>query len=107
VRRLQPELEAQGFAAGRDRIARLRHAMGLRCKQKRKFKAATNSQHDLPVAPNLLEQRFLPAAPNEIWLIDITYLSTNEGWLYLAGVKDVFTCEMVGYAMGDRMTQAL
>ncbi len=107
VRRLQPELEAQGFAAGRDRIARLRHVMGLRCKQKRKFKATTNSQHDLPVAPNLLEQCFEPVAPNETWLVDITYIPTNEGWLYLAGVKDVFTCEIVGYAMGERMTQAL
>jgi len=107
VRRLQPELTAQGFVAGRDRIARLRHVLGLRCKQKRRFKATTNSKHDLPVAPNLLEQRFSPIAPNEAWVVDITYIPTSEGWLYLAGVKDVFTCEIVGYAMGERMTQAL
>jgi len=107
VRRLQPELEAQGFVAGRDRITRLRHTIGLRCKQKCKFKATTNSQHDLPVAPSLLEQRFLFAAPHETWLVDITYIPTNEGWLYLAGVKDVFTCEIVGYTMDARMTQAL
>jgi len=107
VRRLQPELAAQGFPAGPDRIGRLRHELGLRCKPNRKFKATTNSRHDLPVAPNLLAQVFMPTRPNEMWLTDITYLPTREGWLYLAGVKDVFTCEIVGYAMDERMTQEL
>jgi transposase InsO family protein len=105
--RLQPELVAQGFDAGRDRIVRLRRELGLRCKQKRKFKATTNSSHSLPVAPNLLEQTFAPTRPNEAWVSDITYVATDEGWLYLAGIKDVFTCEMVGYALGARMTQEL
>ena len=105
--RVQPELAAQGFEAGRDRIVRLRHELGLRCKQKRKFKATTNSRHDFPVAENLLNQTFAPTRPNEAWVTDITYISTGEGWLYLAGVKDVFTCELVGYAMGARMTQDL
>jgi putative transposase len=105
--RVKPELAAQGFTAGRDRVARLRRELALRCKQKRKFKATTNSNHSLPVAANLLEQRFAPTAPNEVWVTDITYVATGEGWLYLAGVKDVFTCEIVGYAMGERMTQAL
>ena len=105
--RLQPELASQGFNAGRDRIVRLRRELGLRCKQKRKFKATTNSNHAFPVAPNLLEQRFAPERPNEAWVSDITYVSTDEGWLYLAGIKDVFTCEMVGYAMDARMTQEL
>jgi transposase InsO family protein len=81
--------------------------LGLRCKQKRKFKATTNSRHALPVAPNLLEQQFKPTAPNQQWLVDITYVPSAEGWLYLAGVKDVFTCEIVGYAMDERMTQGL
>lgn len=107
VRRMQPELNEQGFPAGRDRIDRLRRELGLRCKQKRRFKATTNSKHDFPVAGNLLEQRFEPAGPNQQWLVDITYVPTEEGWLYLAGVKDVFTCEIVGYAMDERMTQAL
>ena len=105
--RMQPELAAQGFVAGRDRIARLRRELSLRCKQKRKFKATTNSNHDLPVAENLLNQTFEPTRPNEAWVTDITYVATGEGWLYLAGIKDVFTCELVGYAMGERMTQAL
>ncbi|MFZ6747306.1 DDE-type integrase/transposase/recombinase, partial [Undibacterium sp. JH2W] len=103
----QPELAAQGFKAGRDRIIRLRRILALRCKQKQKFKATTNSNHQLPVANNLLDQTFAPGSPNQVWVTDITYISTDEGWLYLAGVKDVYTCEIVGYAMGERMTQAL
>jgi putative transposase len=107
TRRLQPELAAEGFVAGRDRIGKLRKEMGLSCKQKRKFKVTTNSNHALPVAPNLLEQNFCATRPNQAWLTDITYIPTDEGWLYLAGVKDLFSCEIVGYAMGARMTQEL
>jgi transposase InsO family protein len=107
VRRLQPELADDVFVAGRDRIERLRRELGLRCKQKHKFKATTNSNHNLPVAENVLDQTFAPTAPNQVWVTDITYIPTAEGWLYLAGVKDVFTCEIVGYAMADRMTQEL
>ncbi|OSM05933.1 putative integrase catalytic subunit [Magnetofaba australis IT-1] len=107
ARRLQKELADEGFDAGRDRIVRLRQELGLRCRQKRKFKATTDSNHTLPVAENLLGQEFTPIAPNQIWVTDITYVATLEGWLYLAGVKDVFSCEIVGYAMGERMTQAL
>ncbi|KRV71561.1 integrase [Aeromonas veronii] len=81
--------------------------MGLSCKQKRKFKATTHSAHSLPVAENLLGQVFAPTKPNEVWTGDITYIATDEGWLYLAGLKDVFTCEIVGYAMGERMTTGL
>jgi putative transposase len=105
--RMQPELASQGFEAGRDRITRLRRELGLRCKQKRKFKATTNSNHDLPVVENLLNQTFSPNRPNEAWVTDITYVATGKGWLYLAGIKDVFTCELVGYAMGERMTPSL
>lgn len=107
TRRLQPELAADGFMAGRDRIARLRRELGLRCKQKRQFNATTQSNHGYPVAENLLNQTFAPTAPNQVWVTDITYIPTQEGWLYLAGIKDVYTCEMVGYAMGERMTQEL
>ena len=107
VRRLQPELAAMGFVAGRDRIARLRREMGLRCRQKRKFKATTHSAHTLPVAENVLGQVFAPTRPNAVWTGDITYIPTDEGWLYLAGLKDVFTCEIVGYAMAERMTTDL
>ncbi len=81
--------------------------MGLSCKQKRKFKTTTHSAHSLPVAENLLGQVFAPTKPNEVWTGDITYIATDEGWLYLAGLKDVFTCEIVGYAMEERMTTGL
>lgn len=107
TKRLQRELKAEGVEVGRDRIARLRRELGICCKQKRRFKATTPSNHDLPVAENLLGQCFEATAPNEVWHTDITALPTGEGWLYLAGVKDQFTCEIVGYAMGSRMTQEL
>ena len=107
ARRVQRELAEDGFVAGRDRIVRLRRALGLRCKQKRQFRVTTNSAHHLPVAPNLLEQRFEVERPNQVWVSDLTYIPTEEGWLYLAGIKDLFTREIVGYAMGERMTQEL
>jgi len=105
--RLQRDLAEHGVKAGVSRIRRIRKKLGLRCKQKKKFKATTDSKHTLPVAENLLNQQFEATAPNQIWLTDITYIPTEEGWLYLAGHKDVFTGEMVGYAMGPRMTKNL
>ena len=105
--RLQPELKAEGFPAGVGRIKRLRKKLGIRCKQHRRFKATTNSRHHLPVAPNLLNQNFAASRPNETWVTDLTYVPTVEGWLYLSGIKDLHTGEIVGYAMGARMTQDL
>lgn len=90
--RVQRELAAQSFEAGRDRIVRLRHELGLRCKQKRKCKATTNSRHDFPVTENLMNQTFAPPRLNAVWVTDITHISAGEVWLYAAGVKDVFTC---------------
>jgi putative transposase len=105
--RLQRELAEHGVKAGVCRIRRIRKKLGLRCKQKKKFKATTDSKHTLPVAENLLNQQFKATAPNQIWLTDITFIPTEEGWLYLAGHKDVFTGKIVGYAMGPRMTKNL
>jgi putative transposase len=105
--RLQRDLVEHGVKAGVCRIRRIRKKLGIRCKQKKKFKATTDSKHTLPVAENLVNQQFKAAAPNQIWLTDITYIPTEEGWLYLAGHKDVFTGEIVGYAMGPRMTKNL
>ncbi len=105
--RLQSDLTDHGIQASVYRIKRIRTRLGLRCKQKRKFKATTNSKHALPLAPNLLDRQFTVAAPNRAWVTDITYISTDEGWLYLAGIKDLFNGELVGYAMSDRMTTAL
>ena len=105
--RLQCDLAAHGVQVGICRIKRIRTKLGIRCKQKRKFKATTYSKHNLPVAENLLNQQFQIAEPNKVWLSDITYIPTDEGWLYLAGHKDLFTKEIVGYAMGQRMTKNL
>jgi len=105
--RLQHELKEHGVKVGICRIRRIRKKLGIRCKQKRKFKATTDSQHALPVAENLLHQQFEATTPNAIWLSDITYIPTEEGWLYLAGHKDIFTGEIVGYAMSSRITKTL
>jgi transposase InsO family protein len=105
--RLQDELKDDGFSVGVGRIKRLRKKLGIRCKQVRKFKATTDSNHSLPVAPNLLGQHFDTTHPNQTWVTDITYVATDEGWLYLAGIKDLYTCELVGFALGSRMTKDL
>jgi putative transposase len=105
--RLQRDLAAHGVCVGVHRIKRVRRHLGLRCKQRRKFKATTDSRHSLPVAENLLAQRFEAAAPCRAWLSDITYVATDEGWLYLVGHKDLCSRKIVGYAMGARMTKNL
>ena len=94
--RLQHELAEEGIRVGICRIKRIKRKLGLRCKQKRKFKATTDSKHKLPVAENLLNQQFKVYEPNAVWVSDITYVPTDEGWLYLAGHKDLFTSEIVG-----------
>ena len=102
ARRLQPELAVDGFVAGRDRIDGLRKELGLRCRQTRKCKATTNANYALPVAEHLLDQPCSVTRPNQVGVADITYIPTGEGWLYLAGIKDLHTCAVVGYAMGER-----
>ncbi len=105
--RLQHDLAEHGIHVGVSRIRRIRKKLGIKCKQKRKFKATTNSKHTHPVAENLLEQNFETTRPSIAWVTDITYVPTDEGWLYLAGHKDLFNGEIVGYAMGSRMTKNL
>jgi putative transposase len=105
--RLQAELHADGFPAGVGCIKRLRKKLGLRCHQVSRFTTTTDSTHSLPVAANMLAQIFAVTRPNETWVADIIYVPTVEGWLYLAGMKDLFTSEVVSHAMGDRMTTEL
>jgi len=105
--RLQYDLAEHGIRVGICRIKRIRKKLGIRCKQKRKFKVTTHSKHKLPVAENLLKQQFKIYQPNSVWVSDITYVPTDEGWLYLAGHKDLFNSEIVGYAMGERLTRNL
>jgi len=105
--KLQHDLAEHGIEAGVCRIKRIRRKLGIRCKQKKKFKATTDSRHKLPVAENILGQQFKVGAPNKVWVSDITYVPTDEGWLYLAGHKDLFNGDIVGYAMGARLTRNL
>lgn len=105
--RLQEDLADNGVDTTVHRVKRLRKKLGIRCKQKRKFRVTTDSNHSMPLAPNLLDQKFTATAPNQIWVSDITYVPTDEGWLYLAGHKDLFSGGLVGYAMSERMTKNL
>ena len=87
--RLQKDLAENGIEVGVCRIKRIRKKLGIRCKQTKKFKTTTDSKHTLPVAENLLDQQFEVSRPNTAWLSDITYIPTEEGWMYLAAHKDL------------------
>jgi transposase InsO family protein len=76
-------------------------------KVKRKYKTTTDSSHDSPVSPNLLEQNFIAKAPNQIWVSDITYIWTHEGWLYLAIIIDLYSRKVVGWSVSERITKHL
>jgi putative transposase len=105
--RIHGELAKVGFNVSRKRVARLMREAGLRAKGARKFKATTDSNHALPVAPNLLEQHFSAERPNAVWVSDITYLWTRQGWMYLAVVVDLFSRKVVGWSLRERMTAEL
>jgi len=105
--KIHQELRRRGTRCGCKRVARLMRKDGLKAKTIRKFKATTNSNHSLPVAENLLNRDFTPAEPNKAWVADITYIWTNEGWLYLAVVIDLFSRAVVGWSMSERMTRTL
>lgn len=105
--RLQQDLIGHGVQVGLYRIRRIRKKLGIRCKQKRRFKVTTCSNHGLPVAENILSRGFKVNQPNKVWVSDITYIPTEEGWLYLSGYKDLCTSEIVGYAMGERLSRYL
>lgn len=102
--RMVRELRSRGYPAGKARVERLMQENGIKAKHKRRFKVTTDSKHNLPIAPNLLDRNFTPDAPNQVWTSDITYLWTDEGWLYLAIVLDLFNREVVGWSLKSRMT---
>jgi len=105
--RIYEELRDRGHRVGKARVERLMRSHAIRGRHKRRWKATTDSRHDLPVAPNLVARDFAPARPNERWGADITYIATDEGWLYLAIVLDFFNREIVGWALKDRLTADL
>ena len=102
--RIVEDLKAKGMKCGKNRVARLMKIHGIVGKAKKKFKATTNSNHALPVAENLMNQNFTAEKPNTVWLSDITYVPTLEGWLYLVVILDLFSRQVVGWAMSDRLT---
>ena len=105
--RMHKELLVRGVRVGKERVIKLMALHGIKGKTKRKFKATTNSAHSLPVAPNLVARNFSPALPNQVWTTDITYLATDEGWLYLTVMLDLFSRQVVGWSIQPRMTQQL
>jgi transposase InsO family protein len=106
--RIHAELVARGHACCVNTVARLMHQAGIAAKTARKFRCTTtDSDHDLPVAENLLDRQFDAAAPNESWVADITYIPTREGWLYLAAVEDLYSRRVVGWALAEHMESRL
>jgi putative transposase len=105
--RIHEELNDNGFSCSPNRVARVMKKEGIRAIVPRKYKATTDSKHKFPVAPNLLKQDFNIKEPNKIWMADITYIATSEGWLYLASVMDLGSRRIKGWAMSDRITQEL
>jgi putative transposase len=105
--RVHRQLVAEGERCGRGRVERLMSANGIRAKQKRKFVATTDSKHNLPVAQNILKREFWVDEPNTVWSSDITYIPTDEGWLYLAGVLDLCSRTAVGWSMSETLEKRL
>lgn len=105
--RITDTLHDEGMECSQNRVARRMRVLGLQAVQAKKFKVTTDSNHSQPVAPDLLEQDFTATAPNQKWTSDITYVWTDQGWLYLAVVMDLYSRAIVGWSMNRRMTQHL
>lgn len=107
ARRHASELTAQGFSCGKFRAKTIMDLAGVEAKQKKRFKATTDSNHSRKVFPNLLKREFTILAPDTVWVSDITYIRTLSGWLYLAVIIDLFNREVVGWSMGDKIDRHL
>jgi len=105
--RMTREIRDRGYPAGKARVERLMRAHGIRARHKRRYRVTTDSKHKLPVAANVLNREFTPAEPNQVFSADITYIWTDEGWLYLAVVLDLFNREVVGWSIKPRMSADL
>lgn len=102
-RRILNALKNEGIHCNRKTVESIMSRSGIRAKQKRKFRPTTNSNHGLPVAKNLLSRRFTQDGPNQAWVSDITYVWTDEGWLYLVVFLDLWSRRVVGWSMSERM----
>jgi len=107
ARRIAEEIQAHGSFCSRTRAGTLMKLANVIAKQKKKFKATTDSKHNLPIAQNLLDRQFEVKEPDTAYVSDITYIWTHEGWLYLAVVLDFFSRQVVGWSMSNRMTKKL
>jgi putative transposase len=105
--RVHKDMRKAGYPISENRVARLMRIQGIRGKAKRKFKTTTTSKHQRPRVENLVKQDFQTCEPNRLWVSDITYISTLEGWLYLAIILDVFSRKVIGWAFSDRLTDDL
>ena len=105
--RIHAELKDEGESCSKNRVARIMKKAGLKAKTKRKFKATTDSRHSFPVAPNLLNQNFETDAPNKIWAGDISYIQTDEGWLYLAVLMDLYSRKIIGWSMKSTLAKEI
>ncbi len=105
--RITAALRAEGLVCNEKRIAQLMRDHGIKAKTRRKFRVTTNSRHRYPVAMNVLNRQFTVTAANHVWVSDITYLWTNEGWLYLAGCLDLYSRQIVGWALSERIDSEL
>ena len=105
--RVRAELASLGVRTSKRRVERLMRAGGLYALRKRRFVRTTDSKHTLPIAPNRLARDFTASAPNRVWVTDITYLWTTEGWLYLSVMLDLFSRRVVGWAMSERIDEEL
>lgn len=105
VQRVYGQLIALGETCGKNRVARLMKDADIQSKRRKKYKATTDSKHNHPVAQNLLGRDFQVDAPDRVWVSDITYIPTDEGWLYLATVMDLFHKKIVGWSMSERITK--
>lgn len=105
--RVLAELRAKGLRVSKKRVERLMREQGLEARKKRRFRHTTDSNHSMPVAPNVLARQFTTNAPNKAWVTDVTYIPTAEGWLYLAAILDLFSRRIVGYAMSAQNDRAL
>ena len=105
--RITKELRNDGIVVNKKTVAELMRKNGIQAKHRKKFKATTNSNHNLPVAKNRLKRDFKASKPNQTWVSDITYIRTDEGWLYFAAFIDLFSRKVVGWSMSERMTADL
>jgi putative transposase len=105
--KIHDELTRQGITCSKNRLGRLMSENGIRARQKRKYKATTDSGHALPVAPNIVNREFVVDTADNVWVSDLTCIWTMEGWLYLCIVLDLYSRMIVGWAMGPRITTDL